>query len=179
MTRGEVVRTMLEGGERPSIGRANEVATLILDGKVEIKGLIECLFDTDPVIYSRAANALEKVSREKPVLLQKFRSVLMGLMAETHAKEIRWSLALVVPRLRLTGAECAVAAEKLRQYLADESSIVKTFAMTGLVGVAEQRADLRGEVLDIVRRATKTGTAAMRARGRGLLRKLERRADWN
>jgi hypothetical protein len=65
------------------------------------------------------------------------------------------------------------AAEILRLYLADRSSIVKTFAMQGLADLISQDASLRPMVLGLLRSLSRTGTPAMRARGRILLRRLE------
>ena len=59
-------------------------------------------------------------------------------------------------------------------YLGDRSSIVKTFAMQGLAGLAMQDPEMKPEVVEQIRVLTRTGTAAMKARGRKLLAELER-----
>ncbi len=95
-------------------------------------------------------------------------------MIEAERKELRWQLALMVPRLQLTAAECARAAGVLQGWLEDTSSIVKTFAMQGLADLARQDASLQPMVLDTLRTLSRSGTPAMRARGRILLKRLER-----
>ena len=61
----------------------------------------------------------------------------------------------------------------LNRYLEDRSSIVKTFALQGLADLAQDDLGLRPRVLEILREATRTGTAAMKARSRKLLTRLE------
>jgi hypothetical protein len=78
----------------------------------------------------------------------------------------------MVSRLALTAAERRRAVAALRTYLEDRSSIVKTFAMQGLADLAVQDGTLREETVELLRVLTRTGTAAMRARGRKLLQRL-------
>ena len=127
----------------------------------------------------RAADALEKISREHPVLLQAYKAQLLALAAETTQQEVRWHLALMIPRLRLTISECRRVAELLQRYVEDRSSIVNTFAMQGLSDLTRQDATLRPMVLELLRALTRSGTPAMRARGRILLGQMEaeRRTD--
>jgi hypothetical protein len=49
----------------------------------------------------RAADAAEKVSAKKPRLLDRHKAELLGLLAEAEQIELRWHLALMIPRLRL------------------------------------------------------------------------------
>jgi hypothetical protein len=62
----------------------------------------------------------------------------------------------------------------LRTYLDDRSSIVKTFVMQGLADLATRDEKLLPETMDLFSNLTRTGTPAMRARGRKLLARLAR-----
>jgi len=121
----------------------------------------------------RAADALEKLSRDSARYSEPFKAELLGWMAETTQQELRWHLALIVPRLKLTPAERSRAAESLQLYLSDRSSIVKTCAMQGLWDLSREDAALRASVTDTIRELTRTGTAATKARGRKLLTEVE------
>jgi hypothetical protein len=164
---------MLIGGDRRSIGRADEVADLVRRQSKQVPHLIDCLWDADALVSMRAADAAEKLSRGEAVLLQRFKGPLLGLMAEATQQELRWHLAAIIPRLRLTRSECRRVSGILRQYLDDRSSIVKTCAMQGLADLISQDAPLRPMVVELIRSLSRTGTPAMRARGRILLRRLE------
>jgi hypothetical protein len=134
--------------------------------------LIECLWDADACVSMRAADALEKVSRENAGGLKSYKAALFDLFSEATQREVRWHLAVIIPRMRLSAAESLRAVEILEGYLGD-SSTVKTFAMQGLADLTRQHTNLRPRVLDLIRTLTRTGTAAMRARGRMLLKRLE------
>ncbi len=164
---------MLIGGDRRSIGRADEVADLVGRQPKRIPELMDCLWDADALVSMRAADAAEKLSRGEAVLLQRFKDPLLGLLAEATQQEMRWHLAVIIPRLRLTRSECRRVAGILRQYLDDRSSIVRTCAMQGLADLISQDASLRPMVVELIRSLSRTGTSAMRARGRILLRRLE------
>jgi hypothetical protein len=139
----------------------------------EFASLIECLWDADPVVSMRAADAAEKATRERPELLQPFKRELLGLLSEAVQQELRWHLAQMIPRLELGAAERRRACGALRDYLDDRSSIVRTMAMQGMADLAREDTALRPEVVERIRALTRTGTPAMRARGRKLLRELE------
>jgi hypothetical protein len=166
------IAAMLEGSDRRSIGRANEVARLVLKEPRRFRELIKCLWDENPVVRMRAADTAEKVSAQKPRLLDRHKPELLGLLAETDQIELRWHLAAVIPRLRLTPPERQRAVAALQLYLDDRSSIVKTFALQGLADLSRNDPSLRRQVVELVESAEQSGTAAMKARSRNLLKKL-------
>jgi hypothetical protein len=164
----------LAGGDRRTIGHADEVAAAVSKNPRLFSALMVGLWSADPVVRMRAADAAEKVTREKRELLQPYKKELLGLMAEADQQELRWHLAAIVPRLVLTAKERQITASSLNTYLADRSSIVRTFALQGLADLAENDADMRAAVMELLREATRSGTAAMKARSRKLLLRLER-----
>ncbi len=173
MTAKETMRSMLAGGDRRSVGRSDEVAHQVTLHPKQTDILVQCLWDLDECVRMRGADALEKISRQHANLLQPYKTHLLGLFAETAQQEVRWHLALMIPRLKLTVPDCHRAAELLQTYLGDRSSLVKTFAMQGLADLTRQDDGLRPIAVELLRSLTRTGTPAMRARGRILLRQLE------
>jgi hypothetical protein len=170
--RRQKLAEMFKGGDRRSIGRSDEVAELVLGRPGRFKELIECMWNEDPVVRMRAADAAEKASVAKPELLNPYKRELLGLLAEAEQIELRWHLALMVPRLSLTRAERQRAAASLEHYLADRSSIVKTFALQGLTELARTEPTLRGQAKQVLEESLRLGTAAMKARARKLLKKF-------
>ena len=171
--RQESVRQMLVPGGRLDPGRVWEVVELVDGRPGRLARLVECLWDEDPAVANRAADALERVTRERPARARRWKESLLGLLAEADEKKLRWNLALLVPRLMLTIPECRRAAEVLRSYLDDKSSIVKTAALHGLADLTRQDRTLLPAVRDLLRVAGRSGTPAMRARSRILLDKIE------
>jgi hypothetical protein len=100
---------------------------------------------------------------------------LLGLLAEATDKELRWHLAVIVPRLSLTIRERQRASTLLQEYLKDRSSIVKTFALQGLADLSENDPSLKANARELLRASGRTGTSAMKARRRKLLLHLENR----
>lgn len=161
------------GRHRLDPGRSCEVAELLLSKPRKISQLIECLWDEDPGIVNRAADALERAIYHRPKLAQAWKIELIGLMAEAEQNKLRWNLALLIPRLELNVAEARRAAAILHTYLDDRGSIVKTAAMHGLAGLTRHDPDMLPEVIDMLRILSRSGTPAMRARGRILLKQLD------
>jgi hypothetical protein len=169
----ETIRKMLEPGGRLDPGRVCEVVELLNRRPSKLEPLVECLWHEDLAIVNRAADALERVTRDRPEQAQQWKGPLLGLLAEVSEKKVRWNLALVIPRLKLTVPECRRAAGLLRSYLDDTSSIVKTSALHGLADLTRQDRELLPQVVDLLRVAERSGTPAMRARSRILLKKIE------
>ena len=168
------ILAMLAGGDRRSIGRANQAAAMVSKDLSLFPELMTGLWSDDPLVRMRAADAAEKVSRKHPKLLARHKTELLGLMAEANQQELRWHLAAMVPRLSLNAKERERAASLLEGYLEDRSSIVKTFALQGLADVAKNDPALRPSVIELLRAAERSGTPAMKARSRKLLPRLER-----
>jgi hypothetical protein len=164
---------LLKGGDRRSIGRANKVAAVVASNPERFPELISCLCSDDSVVRMRAADAAEKITRESPQLLQRHKKELLGLLDETQQAELRWHLAAMIPRLALTPGERRKAADVLESLLKDRSSIVKTFALQALADLALPDREMLASAVEKLRAATRSGTPAMKARGRKLLAKLE------
>jgi len=170
----ETIRQMLAPGRLLDSGRVWEVVELLEGRPAKLSKLIECLFDEDPAIASRAADALERITRDRPQQAQRWKEALIGLLAETTEKKVRWNLALLIPRLKLTVPECRRTAAVLNTWLDDPSSIVKTSALHGMADLSRQDTASLPGVLDLLRLAARSGTPAMRARSRILLKAIER-----
>jgi hypothetical protein len=174
MQKHETIRAMLAVGRHwMDGGRALQVAELILAKPRKVSQLIECLWDEDAGVACRAADALERATYRQPKLAQAWKESLIGLMAEAEQNKLRWNLALLVPRLELSVTEARRVAVALRSYLDDRGSIVKTAAMHGLTALTRHDPELMPEVVDMLRILSRSGTPAMRARGRILLKQLE------
>lgn len=165
----ENIAAMLQGTDKRSIGRSDEVARLVLKQQHRFPELIKCLWNDNSILRMRAADAAEKVSGQKPRLLDRYKAELLGLLAEAEQIELRWHLAAMVTRLRLTPRERHRAVAALQHYLDDRSSIVKTFTLQALSDLARNDANLRPQVKQLLKESLRSGTPAMKARARKLL----------
>ena len=186
---------LAQGRYALSAGRVKEAAVLVKAHPQLAAHLVNLLFDEDAGVSQRAADVLERVTarvkakaavegagaasiervlaREKDAILV----LLMEARPETHPKKLRWNLALMLGRLPLTVADCRRVTPALYSWLNDTSSIVKTAALQCLADMTRFDPASVPAVTDLLRIHSRSGTAAMRARCRILLKELERRTQ--
>jgi len=85
----------LRGGELRPIGRADEVAEDMIENPILFEVVFEGLFDGDPIIRMRSADALEKASSSRPEHIQPFKRQLIEEAPNIKQKEVRWPLAQI------------------------------------------------------------------------------------
>ena len=163
----------LEGGDRRSIGRSQEVVDDVLSDVSLFPALFEGMLSSDPIVRMRAADAAEKVTDRRPDLLAPFKERILGQVAAIEQQEVRWHVAQMIPRLEVTSQERSHAVALLTQFLGDRSKIVQTFALQALADLAEQDPSLLPRVIEIIQEATASGSPAVRSRGRRLLSELQ------
>ena len=95
----------LEGGDRRSIGRADEVVEEVLSNPSLFGVVFSGMLSDDALIRMRSADVVEKVTAKHPEYLEPFKAELIGRVAEIEQQEVRWHVAQMVPRLGLTGEE--------------------------------------------------------------------------
>lgn len=168
-----------------SKGYVDEAIALVEREPRRMESLVECMWDDVPGVANRAADAVEQLTRngaiwhqvsiESAKAIQPWKAELIGLMAEAKVNKLRWNLALIVTRLKLTLAESRAVAQLLEEdYLTDASSIVKTCALQGLYSLSRQHPTLEPEAVEMLQIHGRSGTPAMRARSKNLLKALER-----
>lgn len=163
----------LAGGDRRSVGRANQVANATLRDPRRFPALMAALAHRDRLVRMRAVDAMEKITLRRPELLQPYRARLLRAALAAEDKELRWHLALMLPRLRLTPAQRALASDVMFEWLRDESRIVQTFALQALADFSAHDEQLRLRVLTLAAEMAERGAPAVRARARKLLRQLQ------
>lgn len=178
MAKARLLRSELaEGKNALALGRVCALTERFLAQPEQAGRLIEFLWDDDEGVACRAADVLERITRGTPQIGRRLFSVskeaLLGLLAEAGPKKLRWNLALMVGRFPLTKEEARRAATVLESWHEDASSIVKTAALQGLSDLTRHDPALLPGVLDVLRIQGRSGTAAMRARSRILLKQLE------
>lgn len=162
----------LMGDDRRSIGRSEEVAAAVLEDPGLFPVVFGGMLSDDPVLRMRCADAAEKITARRPELLRPHKAELIRRVAKIDQQEVRWHAAQMFSRLALNAAERRKVAAILQEYLKDESKIVKTFAMQALADIAEQDESLRGPLVEQLKKLTRSGSPAMKSRGRKLLARL-------
>jgi hypothetical protein len=164
----------LKGGDRRSIRGVARVIDLVMDDPSLFPTLFAGMSDSDPLTRMRCADAIEKITARHPEYLAPYKKRVIRLAGTAQQQEVRWHLAQLLSRVELNGPERRRVIEIMLEYLTDLSKIVKTFAMQTLADIAADDPRLRGPIVARLRRLTRTGSPAMKSRGRKLLARLKR-----
>ncbi len=164
----------LRGGDRRSIGRADEVVQAIEKNPSLFEAVFRGLYDHDPVVRMRSADVIEKITRNKPELLSGYRSEIISILTSAEQQEVCWHMAQIAPRLAYTVGEESQVVMILKHYLSHQSKIVRVSAMESLAIFAERNRSILNEVIEIIRIQVESGSPAVQSRGRKLLQRLER-----
>ena len=167
--KGSPILKLLVGGDFRGKAKSDEAAQLVLENPSLSKSLIAEMWNADPLIRMRAADAVEKCSRENPRLLRPYKKRLLELARETQQQELQWHLAQFIPRLPLTQAERTRAARIMRGYFESKSSIVRTCTLQALFDLAREHSTMLPEVVQLLRERSRFGSLAEKARARKLL----------
>lgn len=162
----------LRGGDLRSIGNANEVADDILRNPALFKEVFKELSCNDPVVRMRSADVVEKVTRKKPELLTGYEKTIIEELSLIEQQEVCWHVALLLPRLSYTRAQENNILGILKRYLSHKSKIVNVNAMEALAMLAVKNKLLLEEVKRTIKSKMASGSPAVQARGRKLLKRL-------
>ncbi len=171
------IREMLSGGDLRSIGRVPDVLVVMERNPERMNELVRCLESVDPVVRSRTADALEKMTARRPDLLNPYKKVLLREASVSVQQEVRWHMAQMLPRLPLTPRQIAGVFSLLRSYLGDRSVIVQVCALQAMFELSLKDPSLRTPVRELMDASCRTGAPALRARGRRLRSLLKEEAD--
>jgi len=163
----------LAGVDRRSIGKSNEAVAEILADPNLFGVLFNGMLSDDPVLRMRCADTVERISAQHPEYLRPYKKKLLQQVAGIEQQEVRWHAAQLFSRVALSAKERLAVVDILAEYLKDESKIVKTFSMQALADIAAQDETLRAPIIKQLEKLTRTGSPAMKARGKKLLAKLK------
>jgi hypothetical protein len=169
----EDILSILSGGDRRSIGRADDaLAALDCDPSL-LEALFTGMLGDDPVVAMRSADVAEKYSLTHPNCLDPYKQTLLEQVAPLPQQEIRWHAAQMIPRLKMSPGEVDLAIARMQTYLQDPSGIVRTFAMQALFDLAQGDEGQLKRIRPLLEKCTRDGTPAMRTRGKKLLKQLD------
>jgi HEAT repeat protein len=154
----------LTGGDLRSDGNANEVASLILDNPNLINDLLDGLDEPRDVVRARTADALEKVSRDKPEYLLKKLSQFMRMAKSDPVPMVRWHAAMVLTNLLALEQNVDKIGATMMALLADPNAFVKSWAITGLCILGRKYPNKRKRILAGLSELRRDASIAVRHR---------------
>lgn len=165
----------LKGGDRRSIGKADEVVADVIRDPVLFGEVFTGLKSDNPLLRMRAADVVEKVARIHPEYLMPYKKELLNEITKIEQQEVRWHLALIFTYLDLTELEKASVIETLLSWLeSSKSKIVKVNSLEALAQIGGNDKKYREKIMRILEEVIETGSPAMIARAKKLLGKLKK-----
>ncbi|MBL7831676.1 MAG: hypothetical protein JNK41_11655 [Saprospiraceae bacterium] len=134
---------ILSGGDLRSIGKSNSLILKIQTQK-DFDELFQCLFHEDRLVVMRAADTVEKIAINNTQFLKKHKEAIIKLCNVARDKELKWHLALLIPRLQLDKSEFGKAWNTLTIWAKDRSNsrIVRVNSIQGLSDMKQQEKEL-------------------------------------
>lgn len=156
--------------------RARQMAREIEGDRRAVKALVEEMFGEEPEIRKRAADVARRITERDSAPLERYADELAGLLAEISVEEsrTRWHLGLVVARVAHTREQRLRAARLMELLFEEESNVARCSAVEGIGLLACWEPSLRPVAEEMIARALKEGTCAMKVRARHAKRRLER-----
>jgi len=112
---------LLSGGDLRSLGKSNSVVSTV-KSQDDFDDLMKYLDHSDRIIVMRTADAVEKITIHYPQYLFKHKKKILQLCKTAINKELKWHLALLLPRLNLTPKEVKSAWDLLSGWTTDKTN---------------------------------------------------------
>jgi hypothetical protein len=167
------IREVLSGGDLRSVGRVDEVVEFVGNDPGRFSELMTGLTDARPVVRMRSADAMEKVTRRHPELLEAHQSSLFEQLHIATQQEVRWHLAQLMSRMIWTEEEASDIAHVLTDWItAETSSIVIVNALQAIFDLSAVHSRFRDDLKTLLESQLETGSPAVKSRSKKLLQKL-------
>lgn len=156
---------LLSGGDLRSIGQSNKIVSLVKNQQ-DFDELFQCLYSDKRVILSRTADAIEKITIEHPEYLDKHKSEILGFYERETNIELKWHLALIVPRLNLIKNEAISIWKILTAWASDKegSKIVRVNAIQGLFEMLKQFSEFKEQFHKLISDVKSEDVSSINAR---------------
>lgn len=167
---------ILSGSDLRSIGKSNSIVSKIQNQK-DFDDLFECILHIDRIIVMRAADAIEKITNNNPKYLTKHKRKIIELCNIVKNKELKWHLALLIPRLTLDSKEFGTAWNTLTMWAKDKtnSRIVRVNSIQGLFEIMKQENELGKDFVLTLSELEKENIPSINARIRKLKNAIHKR----
>jgi hypothetical protein len=158
---------LLRGGDRRSIGKADKVVQTVGRDPTTFCELWNCLLSKDALVRMRAADALEKVTRNNPSLLLPYRKALLAMQCDDGSPEVRWHLMAMAARVASSASDAKRLILKLDRALRnDNSRIVRVMALQAACEIAARYQSCAQEFARMLQFAARSPFPSLRARAR-------------
>lgn len=160
------LRPLLEGGDRRSIARSDEVLERVR-ARPELVGELAALTgDADWLVAMRAVDLLEKLAHEHPDWVEPHKRLFIGPLADSDKWEVRLQVVRALPLFRWSGAELRRAEEIVLRDIAHPQTFVRAWAADSLARFAEKNPALLPDLERCLAQFDASGSKALATRAR-------------
>lgn len=166
---------LLVGGKSNSLGRAEEVITLVLQDGARLEELYACLSHQDAWVRMRAADALEKICRQRPDWLLPYVDRLQADFSDHPQASVQWHLAQIYRQVELASPQKRHAIKWLQTVLSDTDVdwIVAANAMRTLVMFTQDGSAPKDVTVDLLELQRTHASKTVVRKADAFLRELE------
>ncbi len=155
----------LSGGPRRELIGVESVFASVLSDSNRINELAECVSSCDPVVVIRALNCLEKLSHEKPELLQSIRAIFLKDWSDFPFWEARLSVTRSIKLINWTETELDLALDQLRKMTQNhKEKFVWAWSIDSFASLASGNQDLESEAWNLIDEGISSGVKSVVAR---------------
>lgn len=166
------IHEWLSEGDLRSDGLSREVAALAVRNPLMMDDLLDALRTGSDVVRGHAADAVERVSRERPELVRPTLGKLLLQAKQDPVPMVRWHLAMILGNMAESGENVEPLARALLALLDDPSPFVKSWAVSGLCLIGRDSPSRRGRFLAAISRLRNDRSIAVRHRASRAIRLL-------
>lgn len=172
-----VLARWLAEGDLDSEGRVDEVTDIVLENPVRIEELLECFNSENPVVRGHAADAAEKIGREKPEIFLPYMHILFRTALEDSVGLVKQHLAILFGHTVVFSELVDPNVAALFKLLDSQHNSTKIWAITSLCIVAKLYPEYKPRVLGEISQLEESPKKPVRVRARKALEILTEDAD--
>lgn len=165
---------LLLGKDRRRLNNSR-VVTAVHDQN-SFDALFGLIFHHERPLVMRAADAVEKITRQDPEYLRPHKNQLLSILKSADHQELKWHVAQLILRLPLDPGETADVWHILTHWVLNphESKIVRVNALQSLFDISTGHTDLKPDLIKTIGEIEHTMIPSIDARIRKLKKKLSK-----
>jgi hypothetical protein len=128
--------------------------------------------DEDWLVSMRAVDLLERIAHERPALVEPYKAIFIGPLADSDKWEIRLQIVRALPLFTWTGRQRRRAIEILQGNVECPQTFVRAWALDSLATFSENDRSLAPVVERHLRAFERSGRKALAARAKHIRKRL-------
>lgn len=166
------LRQLLVGGDRRSLAQSNRARRVVEKFPERIAELAKLVDDPDWLVSVRAVDLLEKLAHNRPALVEPYKHIFIGPLADSEKWEVRLQVVRALSLFRWSEHEFHRVQEILERELHHPRIFVRAWALDSLATLAQTRPSLKPVVARQLRSFAASGQPSLVARARQIRQRL-------